>query len=172
MPSGICVAANFSIFNSLSGFDASRFTDGFDPHVKKPLTICPTARIGGASIAAILFATLPRVFCVNWFRKGPDGKFTLPGFGENMRVLEWMVCRIEGEAGGGTHAFGISPRYEDIDWSGLDFTPAQFDQVISVEADAWRAELDLHSDLFKKLSHGLPEALQSMREKLEACFDA
>jgi phosphoenolpyruvate carboxykinase (GTP) len=113
-------------------------------------------------------ATLPRIFCVNWFRKGADGKFVWPGFGDNMRVLEWMVRRIEGEAGGNTHAFGISPRYDDIDWRGADFTPAQFDQVISVDADAWRAELVLHSELFTTLARGLPEALLQTRKALEA----
>jgi phosphoenolpyruvate carboxykinase (GTP) len=114
-----------------------------------------------------LGATLPRIFCVNWFRKGPDGKFVWPGFGENMRVLEWMVRRVEGKAGGDTHAFGVSPRYDELDWRGLDFTPAQFEQVISVDADAWRAELKLHTELFETLAHGLPDALQQTREALE-----
>jgi len=117
-------------------------------------------------------ATLPRIFCVNWFRKGPDGKFVWPGFGENMRVLEWMVRRIEGSANGDTNAFGISPRYEDLDWNGLDFTPTQFDQVISVDADAWRAELELHSELFKTLAYGLPDALKQTRETLAARLGA
>ncbi|MEM5316282.1 phosphoenolpyruvate carboxykinase (GTP) [Paraburkholderia sp. JHI869] len=112
-------------------------------------------------------ATVPRIFCVNWFRKGPDGKFVWPGFGENMRVLEWMVRRIEGKATGDEHAFGVSPRYGDLDWSGLDFTQAQFEQVISVDADAWRAELALHAELFDKLAHGLPEVLKDARKTLE-----
>ncbi|MCP3708133.1 phosphoenolpyruvate carboxykinase (GTP) [Paraburkholderia sp. CNPSo 3274] len=113
-------------------------------------------------------ATVPRIFCVNWFRKGPDGKFVWPGFGENMRVLEWMVRRIEGKATGDEHAFGVSPRYGDLDWSGLNFTQAQFEQVISVDADAWRAELALHAELFEKLAHGLPEVLKDARKTLEA----
>ncbi|WP_233878848.1 phosphoenolpyruvate carboxykinase (GTP) [Paraburkholderia flagellata] len=112
-------------------------------------------------------ATVPRIFCVNWFRKGPDGKFVWPGFGENMRVLEWMVRRIEGKATGDEHAFGVSPRYGDLDWSGLNFTQAQFEQVISVDADAWRAELALHAELFDKLAHGLPEVLKDARKTLE-----
>lgn len=119
-----------------------------------------------------LGATLPRIFCVNWFRKGPDGKFVWPGFGENMRVLEWMVRRIEGDANGDTHAFGVSPRYDDLDWRGLDFTPAQFEQVISVDADAWRAELALHAELFETLAHGLPGALQQAREALAERLEA
>ncbi len=113
-------------------------------------------------------ATLPRIFCVNWFRKGPDGKFVWPGFGENMRVLDWMVRRIEGKATGDEHAFGVSPRYGDLDWSGLNFTQAQFEQVISVDANDWRAELALHAELFDKLAHGLPEVLKDARKTLEA----
>ncbi|WP_028227273.1 phosphoenolpyruvate carboxykinase (GTP) [Paraburkholderia ferrariae] len=119
-----------------------------------------------------LGAALPRIFCVNWFRKGPDGKFVWPGFGENMRVLEWMVRRIEGGAQGEAHAFGVSPRYGDLDWRGLDFTPAQFEQVISVDAEAWRAELALHAELFETLAHGLPQALQETRESLARRLDA
>ncbi|TDV37307.1 phosphoenolpyruvate carboxykinase (GTP) [Paraburkholderia caballeronis] len=111
--------------------------------------------------------TLPRIFCVNWFRKGPDGKFVWPGFGENMRVLEWMVGRIAGTAAGDGHPFGTSPRYEDIDWSGLDFTREQFEHAMSVDADAWAKELELHAELFGKLAHRLPAALQSARDTLE-----
>jgi phosphoenolpyruvate carboxykinase (GTP) len=115
-----------------------------------------------------LGATLPRIFCVNWFRKGDDGKFVWPGFGENMRVLEWMVRRIEGQGEGEAHAFGVSPRYGDLDWRGLNFTPEQFAQVISVDADAWRAELALHSELFDTLAQGLPPSLRDARAELEA----
>ncbi|MCG5075941.1 phosphoenolpyruvate carboxykinase (GTP) [Paraburkholderia tagetis] len=117
-----------------------------------------------------LGATQPRIFCVNWFRKGEDGKFVWPGFGENMRVLEWMVRRIEGKAQGEDHAFGVSPRYDDLNWGGLNFTPAQFEQVISVDAEAWRAELALHSELFAKLAQGLPKALSDARTALEKRF--
>ncbi|RQM48813.1 phosphoenolpyruvate carboxykinase (GTP) [Paraburkholderia bannensis] len=115
-----------------------------------------------------LGATLPRIFCVNWFRKGDDGKFVWPGFGENMRVLEWMVRRIEGQGEGEAHAFGVSPRYGDLDWRGLNFTPEQFAQVISVDADAWRAELALHSELFDTLAQGLPPSLRDTRADLES----
>ncbi|WP_434661350.1 phosphoenolpyruvate carboxykinase (GTP) [Paraburkholderia sp. A3BS-1L] len=114
-----------------------------------------------------LGATQPRIFCVNWFRKGEDGKFVWPGFGENARVLEWMVRRIEGKAEGEDHAFGISPRYDDLNWHDLNFTPAQYEQVISVDAEAWRAELALHAELFAKLAHGLPPALNDARTALE-----
>jgi phosphoenolpyruvate carboxykinase (GTP) len=78
-------------------------------------------------------ATLPKIYCVNWFRKGADGKFVWPGYGENMRVLEWMLGRIDGTAGGEENVFGISPRYEDLRWDGLAFTREQFASVIGIE---------------------------------------
>ncbi|HTH58978.1 MAG TPA: phosphoenolpyruvate carboxykinase (GTP) [Paraburkholderia sp.] len=122
-------------------------------------------RIGGQ--LALTGVTLPRIFCVNWFRKGPDGKFVWPGFGENMRVLEWMVGRIAGSADGSDHAFGTSPRYEDLDWTGLEFSREQFEHAISVDADAWRKELALHTELFDKLADRLPAALRRSRDSLE-----
>jgi phosphoenolpyruvate carboxykinase (GTP) len=114
-----------------------------------------------------LNAKLPKIFCVNWFRKGADGKFVWPGFGENMRVLSWMVGRIEGTAQGEEHAFGVSPHYEDIDWSGLNFSREQFEQVISVDDAAWRDELTLHAELFDTLQQGLPPALTQAKRELE-----
>ena len=114
-----------------------------------------------------LGADVPKIFCVNWFRKGADGKFVWPGFGENMRVLRWMIGRIEGAAAGVDHAFGVSPRYEDIDWSGLDFTREQFDQVISVDDAAWRKELELHAEFFKALDQRLPHALSRTKGDIE-----
>ncbi|MGX7005148.1 phosphoenolpyruvate carboxykinase (GTP) [Caballeronia sp. KNU42] len=106
-----------------------------------------------------LNAKLPKFFCVNWFRKDGNGKFVWPGFGDNMRVLSWMIGRIEGTAQGEEHAFGLSPRFEDIDWGALDFTREQFERVISVQDSAWRAELELHDELFTKLAQGLPAEL-------------
>jgi phosphoenolpyruvate carboxykinase (GTP) len=111
---------------------------------------------------------VPKIFCVNWFRKGPDGKFVWPGFGENMRVLRWMIDRIEGRTEGVDHAFGISPRYEDIDWTNLGFTREQFEQVISIDDAAWREELALHAQLFEKLRHGLPDALNRTKASIES----
>jgi phosphoenolpyruvate carboxykinase (GTP) len=113
-------------------------------------------------------APMPRVYCVNWFRKGADGRFVWPGYGENMRVLKWMIGRIDGDAGGVEHAFGISPRYEDLHWDGLDFTRAQFDSVMSIDPAAWRQELALHDELFQQLTPRLPPALTGTRRQIEA----
>ena len=110
---------------------------------------------------------LPRIYCVNWFRKGPDGKFVWPGYGENMRVLEWMIGRVEGKAQGQQNAFGTTPRYDDLNWSGLNFSTAQFDQVTSVDAAAWRTELGLHGELFQRLAHRLPSEMKATKAAIE-----
>ena len=112
-------------------------------------------------------ATLPKIYCVNWFRKGADGKFVWPGYGENMRVLQWMIGRVEGTAQGTGNAIGTTPRYADLNWSGLDFTSAQFDQVTSIDAAAWQSELGLHSALFTQLAHHLPTEMTATQAALE-----
>ena len=111
---------------------------------------------------------MPKIYCVNWFRKGPDGKFVWPGYGDNMRVLEWMVRRIEGSAASQANAFGLSPRYEDLRWDGLAFGREQFASVIGIDPAAWRAELKLHSGLFEQLAYHLPEALRATQARIEA----
>ena len=113
-------------------------------------------------------ATLPSIFTVNWFRTDADGKFVWPGFGENMRVLKWMLDRIGGErAGGVEHVFGVTPRYDDISWQGADFTREDFDTITSIDEAAWKKELELHSELFARLHHHLPEALSRVKDSLE-----
>ncbi|KGW17297.1 phosphoenolpyruvate carboxykinase (GTP) [Burkholderia pseudomallei] len=112
-------------------------------------------------------ATLPKIYCVNWFRKDADGRFAWPGFGENMRVLKWMLDRIDGRGEGVEHAFGVTPRYEDLHWAGLAFSPAQYAQVTSMNPDEWRAELALHAELFDKLSARLPDALAETKARIE-----
>ncbi|AJX32654.1 phosphoenolpyruvate carboxykinase (GTP) [Burkholderia oklahomensis] len=113
-------------------------------------------------------ATLPKIYCVNWFRKDANGRFVWPGFGENMRVLKWMLDRIDGRGAGVEHAFGVTPRYEDLHWEGLAFSPAQFEQVTSMDPAEWRDELALHAELFDKLSERLPSALAETKAKIEA----
>ena len=106
---------------------------------------------------------LPKIFTVNWFRTGHDGKFIWPGFGENMRVLKWIVDRIEGSASGTEHVFGVSPRYEDMEWNGLDFSRAKFDAITAINLDDWRSEIRSHTDLFAKLAGRLPDQLENTR---------
>jgi len=117
-------------------------------------------------------ATLPKIFCVNWFRKGADGKFVWPGYGDNMRVLKWMLDRVEGKGQGQENLFGLSPRYEDLTWTGLDFTKAQFDQVTGFDKSAWQTELGLHGELFQQLAYHLPAELTATKAKLEQRLSA
>ena len=113
-------------------------------------------------------AKLPGIYCVNWFRKGEDGKFVWPGYGENMRVLKWMIDRIEGKANKGTeHAIGTSPSYEELNWTGLDFTAEQFKTVTSIDTAAWQAELKLHDELFTQLAYHLPAELTATKAQIE-----
>ncbi len=113
-------------------------------------------------------ATLPKIYCVNWFRKGADGKFVWPGYGENMRVLAWMLERVGGAGGGAEHVFGVSPGYDDLRWQGLHFTREQYASVTSIEPDAWREELALHGELFKLLARHLPEEMSAAKARIES----
>ena len=112
-------------------------------------------------------ATLPKIFCVNWFRTDENGHFVWPGFGDNMRVLKWMLERVEGNGGGVENIFGTTPRYGDISWDGLPFTAEEFETITSIDKDAWRAELKLHAELFDKLAYHLPQELKDNMAKLE-----
>lgn len=112
-------------------------------------------------------AKLPHIYTTNWFRKGDDGKFVWPGYGENMRVLKWMIDRIEGQGQGDEHVFGVSPRYEDLNWTGLNFSREEFDKVTSIDKAAWQAELKLHTELFEQLAHHLPQELPQTKAAIE-----
>ncbi|WP_096699776.1 phosphoenolpyruvate carboxykinase (GTP) [Polaromonas sp. AER18D-145] len=111
--------------------------------------------------------TLPKIFCVNWFRKDEAGKFVWPGYGENMRVLKWMIDRLEDQAKGQDTIFGIAPQYAEINWTGLDFSAQQFNTVTSIDKAAWAEELKLHADLFKQLEHHLPKELGETKAAIE-----
>lgn len=113
-------------------------------------------------------AALPKIFCVNWFRTDDQGRFVWPGFSENARVLKWMLARIENNAGGVEHVFGVTPRYEDLDWAGLNFSEELYKTITSIETDAWQQEFKLHDELFETLSDGLPANLLKIRGELEA----
>ena len=115
---------------------------------------------------------VPSIYCVNWFRKGEDGKFVWPGYGENMRVLKWMIDRIEGTAKGKENVFGISPSYEELTWTGLDFTPEQFKTVTHIDKAAWVEELKLHEELFKQLAYHLPAEMTATKAALAVRLDA
>lgn len=113
-------------------------------------------------------ATLPKIFTTNWFRKDADGKFVWPGYGENMRVLKWMIDRIEGQVQGQETAFGVAPQYGEINWTGMNFSAEQFATVTGIDKDAWAQEMQLHAAHFEQLASGMPQALLDTKAQLEA----
>lgn len=108
----------------------------------------------------------PRIFGVNWFRKDAEGKFIWPGFGDNMRILKWIVLKIRGEANAVESPIGWMPTYDDIDWAGIDFTQEQFDSIMDIDREEWKAELLQHVELFEKMYDKLPKEFIFMRELL------
>ena len=108
----------------------------------------------------------PRVFHVNWFRKDADGNFIWPGFSDNMRVLKWIVDRAHGRALGRETPIGWQPRYEDIDWTGAEFSREAFDAIQQVNRKDWRAEIIGHEELFLDLHDHLPKEMIYERELL------
>jgi phosphoenolpyruvate carboxykinase (GTP) len=108
----------------------------------------------------------PRIFRVNWFRKDAAGRYLWPGFSENMRVLKWIVERCDGRGGGAETPLGIIPRYEDLDWNGLAFERARFDEITAVDERAWAEELKSHDELFARLGARLPQALEVRRGRM------
>ena len=112
--------------------------------------------------------TLPGMFCVNWFRKGEDGKFVWPGYGDNMRVLKWMIDRLEGKAQGEETLFGVAPQYAEITWNGISFSADQFKTVTHIDKAAWVEELQLHNTHFEQLAYHMPKALLDTKSQLES----
>lgn len=107
----------------------------------------------------------PRIFMVNWFRKDKDGNFLWPGFGENMRILKWIVDRAHGQAAAVESPLGWVPRHEDLDWRGLPgLSTAKFDELMSVDRLEWQQEVSSHDALFVRLYDRLPKEMIFIRE--------
>ena len=108
----------------------------------------------------------PKIFQVNWFRKNANGKFVWPGFGDNMRVLKWVVERCAGTAHGTQTALGFTPDYADLHWEGLAFGSEAYTIVTAIDNRQWQAELGMHDELFKKLEGFVPQELLKNRKGL------
>jgi phosphoenolpyruvate carboxykinase (GTP) len=112
----------------------------------------------------------PAIFQVNWFRTGADGKFLWPGFGENLRVLRWILARTRGEAYAERTPVGYVPRPQDLDLEGLDFPPGRIEEALKVDPQEWAAELEEMKVFFTKFGERLPEILWQEHDHLEARF--
>jgi phosphoenolpyruvate carboxykinase (GTP) len=109
----------------------------------------------------------PRIFGVNWFRKDEDGNFSWPGFGDNMRILQWIVGRVRGQAGAVESPIGWMPRHRDLDWTGMeDYPKEEFKKVMAVDREAWKKEILAHEELFATMYDRLPKEFLFMRELL------
>ena len=115
----------------------------------------------------------PQIFQVNWFRTDASGRYVWPGFGENMRVLKWIVERVGGKAKAIETPLGWVPDYDDLEWSGMDaFTRDQYKSATTIKHDEWEAELALHDELLGKLKDRLPRQLALRREMLHLVLSA
>jgi phosphoenolpyruvate carboxykinase (GTP) len=113
----------------------------------------------------------PKIFMVNWFRKGAGGKFLWPGYGENMRVLRWVVDRALGRVGGQETPVGWVPREGDIDLSGLDIPSDDFREATAIRYEDWKSELSMARDFFDTIGPSMPQALRLQRELLECSLE-
>jgi phosphoenolpyruvate carboxykinase (GTP) len=114
----------------------------------------------------------PKTFIVNWFRKDKNGKFMWPGFGENMRVLKWVVDRARLRVGGQETPFGWVPKAGDLDLSGLNIAPETVDEATHIDLGEWKTELESLSEFFESLGPSMPKTLKLQRELLLARIDS
>lgn len=115
---------------------------------------------------------LPKIFGVNWFRKDAQGKFMWPGYSDNMRVLSWIVGRVNGTAKGVDTEVGVMPTYQDLNWEGMAMKPEQFAEVSKIDRDEWLAEFKLQDELFEKLKDRLPKKFYEIRAALHTRIES
>jgi len=108
----------------------------------------------------------PKIFHVNWFRTDENGKFMWPGFGENLRIVEWILARCRGDVGGVETPIGVVPNPKDIDMSGLDLAPEQMTKLLAIHPKDWLAEIDAVGQFFETFGTRMPEQLWQQNEAL------
>lgn len=114
-------------------------------------------------------ASPPKIFCVNWFLTDENGRFMWPGFGENMRVLKWIFDRVEDQASAESSPLGLVPKFQDIDWSGLEsISSTDWDKLMAVDKELWSLELSRRDDFFKRLADRLPNEFVAIQDELKA----
>jgi phosphoenolpyruvate carboxykinase (GTP) len=156
------------------GSEATAAAEGQAPLRRDPMAMLPFCGYNMADYFSHWLdigrrlANPPRIFRVNWFRKGEDGRFVWPGFGENMRVLKWIVDRVQGRAFAVESPLGWMPRYEDICWDGLDFSPDEFGGLMEVGRQAGTEEAQAHEQLFDRFYGRLPKEFIFERELLKS----
>lgn len=115
---------------------------------------------------------LPKIYRVNWFKKDDQGKFIWPGFGQNLRVLQWIAKRTRGAAEAKESALGLVPGYEDLNWAGLDFEPDEFDKLMTYSDDEILAECAEQLSYFNEIGDKVPAKFEQFRSSLESCVEA
>ena len=109
----------------------------------------------------------PKIFLVNWFRRNKQGKFIWPGFGQNMRVILWMLKRLNKKLEPVPNKIGWAPQYKDICWKGLDFSEEDFECLMTIEEQDWQNELQSHAKLLEKLENKMPQELKDIYNELK-----
>jgi len=112
--------------------------------------------------------SLPVIFRVNWFRKSEDGDWLWPGFGQNMRVLQWVVNRVNGKVDADDTVYGQVPKYEDINWNGLAYDQCTFDELMAIDNERSKQEVEDQTSLFEKIGDHLPEEMKQIQQEMLA----
>ena len=156
------------------GSEATAAADDVPPMRRDPMAMLPFCGYNMADYwthwlnMGRLLANPPRIFRVNWFRRDEKGSFMWPGFGENMRVLKWIVDRVRGHGYGVESPIGYMPRHQDIHWGGLDYDPETFYEIMSVDREISVKEARDHEELFDKFFDRLPKEFVHHRELMKS----
>ena len=156
------------------GSEATAAAEGQPPMRRDPMAMLPFCAYNMADYwnhwmdIGRLLPNPPRIFRVNWFRRDEDGNFMWPGFGENIRVVKWIIDRVQGRGYGVESPLGYMPRYQDIHWEGLEFDPDTFYSLMSVNREKSTEEARSHEELFDKFYDRLPKEFVHLRELLKS----